>query len=104
MTLILFSAILSQQVKRLATWYTFCLSWTISCLSYLLLFFFGEIHSPEPSNVICITQAALMYLVPTLTASTTLSLLIHSWYNVHFGLSKPPLESDPHVVLAVSYH
>ncbi|KAE9397760.1 hypothetical protein BT96DRAFT_921220 [Gymnopus androsaceus JB14] len=101
MMLILFSAILSQQVKRLATWYTFCLSWTISCLSYLLLFFSGEIHSPEPPKAICITQAALIYSVPTLTASTTLSLLIHSWYNVHFGLSKPPLESNPRVVLAL---
>ncbi|KAE9382752.1 hypothetical protein BT96DRAFT_930172 [Gymnopus androsaceus JB14] len=104
MTLILFSAILSQQVKRLATWYTFCLSWTISCLSYLWLFFSGEIHSPESSNFICITQAALIYSVPTLTASATLSLLLHSWYNVHFGLLKPPLESDPRVVLAVGHH
>ncbi|KAL0576129.1 hypothetical protein V5O48_005847 [Marasmius crinis-equi] len=47
---------------------------------------------------ICTTQAALVYSVPTLTALTTLFLLIHSWYNVHFGLSKPPLESHRRVM------
>ncbi|KAJ8073383.1 hypothetical protein PM082_011658 [Marasmius tenuissimus] len=32
------------------------------------------------------------------TALTTLFLLIHSWYNVHFGLTKPPLESHRRVM------
>ncbi|KAJ4466845.1 hypothetical protein C8J55DRAFT_492867 [Lentinula edodes] len=99
MAVILFTAIFSNQVKRLATWYTFCASWTISCLSYSLLFFAGEINSPEPRKSICVLQAALMYSVPTLTAASTLALLVHSWYNVHFGLSKPPLESNPRVIM-----
>ncbi|KAK7437492.1 hypothetical protein VKT23_018564 [Stygiomarasmius scandens] len=43
-------------------------------------------------------EAALVYSVPTLTACTTLSLLIHGWYNVHFGLSKLPLESHPRIM------
>lgn len=66
MALILLSAIVSRKVKRLATWYTFCFSWSLSCVSYLLLFFSGEIHEPEPTKAICITQAALIYSVPTL--------------------------------------
>ncbi|KAJ3799264.1 hypothetical protein GGU11DRAFT_666182, partial [Lentinula aff. detonsa] len=66
MAVILFTAIISQKVKRLATWYMFCASWTISCLSYTLLFFVGQIHLPEPKKSICVTQAALMYSVPTL--------------------------------------
>ncbi|THV07072.1 hypothetical protein K435DRAFT_960045, partial [Dendrothele bispora CBS 962.96] len=49
--------------------------------------------SSSRTRGICVTQAALVYSVPTLTAFTTLSLLIHGWYNVHFGLSKLPLES-----------
>ncbi|KAJ3785804.1 hypothetical protein GGU10DRAFT_187571 [Lentinula aff. detonsa] len=98
MAVILFTAIISQKVKRLATWYMFCASWTISCLSYTLLFFAGQIHLPEPKKSICVTQAALMYSVPTLTASSTLTLLVHSWYNVHFGLSRPPLESNRRVI------
>ncbi|KAH7878212.1 uncharacterized protein C8R40DRAFT_832011 [Lentinula edodes] len=101
MAVILFTAIFSHQVKRLATWYTFCASWTISCLSYSLLFFAGEINSPEPRKSICVLQAALMYSVPTLTAASTLALLVHSWYNVHFGLSKPPLESNPRVIMTM---
>ncbi|KAJ4468708.1 hypothetical protein J3R30DRAFT_3553498 [Lentinula aciculospora] len=101
MVIILFTAIFSHKVKRLATWYTFCASWTISCLSYSLLFFTGEIHLPEPRKSICVAQAALIYSVPTLTASSTLTLLVHSWYNVHFGLSKPPLESNSRVIMAM---
>ncbi|KAF9071811.1 hypothetical protein BDP27DRAFT_1418631 [Rhodocollybia butyracea] len=100
MSLILLTAMVSR-VKRLATWYSFCVSWIISCISYSLLYFSGEIGSPEPRKSICITQASLIYSVPTLTASSTLALLIHSWYNVHFGLSKQPLESNSRVVIAL---
>ncbi|KAJ3753511.1 hypothetical protein EV360DRAFT_87710 [Lentinula raphanica] len=98
MSIIFFTALFSQQVKRLASWYMFCASWAISCLSYALLFFAGQIHLSEPRKSICVTQAALMYSVPTLTASSTLTLLIHSWYNVHFGLSRPPLETNARAI------
>ncbi|KAF9256403.1 hypothetical protein L218DRAFT_1081384 [Marasmius fiardii PR-910] len=100
MALVLTTALLASNVKRCTTWYTFCASWIFSCLSYCLLFFikpskhFFEINTKN----ICVTQAALIYSVPTLTALTTLVLLIHSWYNVHFGLSKPPLESHKRVM------
>ncbi|KAF5350782.1 hypothetical protein D9758_010334 [Tetrapyrgos nigripes] len=110
MTIILFTAIFSSRVKRCSTWYTFCASWIVSCLSYCLLFFFKETKTEAEAEPIgsagsglrkgvCVTQAALVYSVPTLTACTTLSLLIHGWYNVHFGLSRPPLESDTHTMI-----
>ncbi|KAK0219835.1 hypothetical protein IW262DRAFT_981716 [Armillaria fumosa] len=102
MSLIFLTVVFSPLVKRCSTWYTFCVSWILSCFSYSLLFFVG---GSDPSHVLnrnlCITQAALIYSVPTLTALTTLSLLVHSWYNVHFGISRPPLEANYKTVIAL---
>uniref|UniRef100_A0A0W0F9U4 Uncharacterized protein n=1 Tax=Moniliophthora roreri TaxID=221103 RepID=A0A0W0F9U4_MONRR len=96
---ILLTALFSRLVKRCSTWYTFCASWVLSCLSYCLIFFSGDTLNPKPNKNLCIAQAALVYSVPILTALTTLILLVHSWYNVHFGLSKPPLESHERAML-----
>ncbi|KAF8900322.1 hypothetical protein CPB85DRAFT_1439603 [Mucidula mucida] len=100
MALILSTAFFSSIVKRCSTWYTFCGSWIISCISYCLLFFAGgRDQTYMPGSKLCITQAAFMYSVPSLTALSTLALLIHSWYNVHFGLSLPPLETHHKAVI-----
>ncbi|KAJ3971796.1 hypothetical protein EV361DRAFT_962316 [Lentinula raphanica] len=138
MSIIFFTALFSQQVKRLASWCMFCASWAISCLSYALLFLAGQIHLSEPRKSICVTQAALMYSVPTLcvvercrlstssahitedglkhTSSShsrmSLGLVapellrttrssLQSWYNVHFGLSRPPLETNARAISTV---
>ncbi|KIY68367.1 hypothetical protein CYLTODRAFT_421687 [Cylindrobasidium torrendii FP15055 ss-10] len=99
MTFILATAICSPIVKRCATWYTFCASWIVSCLSYSLVFFVGGRNAIfQPTEALCVFQAALVYSVPILTALTTLALLVHSWYNVHFGVAFPPLESYPRIM------
>lgn len=101
-SLIFLTVIFSHLVKRCLTWYTFCVSWILSCISYSLLFFVGG-SDPNyvPNQDLCITQAALIYSVPTLTALTTLSLLVHNWYNVHFGISRSPLEANHKTIVAL---
>ncbi|KAK0203930.1 hypothetical protein DFS33DRAFT_1384204 [Desarmillaria ectypa] len=102
MSLIFLTVVFSPLVKRCSTWYTFCVSWILSCFSYSLLFLVGGRDlDPVPNQSLCITQAALIYSVPTLTALTTLSLLVHSWYNVHFGISRPPLEANYKTIVAL---
>jgi hypothetical protein len=67
MSLILLSAFFSTTIKRCSTWYTFCASWIISCLSYSFLFLAGgtnPLYVPSPK--LCATQAAFVYSVPTL--------------------------------------
>ena len=73
MTLIFATALLSPQVKRCSTWYTFCVSWIVSCLSYSLLFFRNHfklngslLDSDGGVEGVCVAQAALVYSVPTL--------------------------------------
>jgi len=75
-TLLILTALLVHKVKRYPTWYSFCVSWIISCLSYCLLAFAGEQDNPTPKPTICVAQAALIYAAPVLTGCTTCALSI----------------------------
>ncbi|KAK7436036.1 hypothetical protein VKT23_019338 [Stygiomarasmius scandens] len=76
--------------KRKKTWYSFCISWIISCLSYCLLFFGGEqtIFDQEvPTYRLCLAQAALVYSGPPLTGATTFALFLEVSWSVNAVLS-----------------
>jgi hypothetical protein len=77
MLLVLITAILARKVKRLSTWYSFCISWVLSCISYSLLFLAGQQTTATPSYWLCYSQAALIYAMPPTTTGTTLALLVH---------------------------
>ncbi len=64
--IVILAALLSPNVRRLPTWYNFCASWVVSCVSYTLLTFGGQQAAPEPSHNLCSMQAALIYAVPPL--------------------------------------
>ncbi|KAF8150018.1 hypothetical protein B0H34DRAFT_172649 [Crassisporium funariophilum] len=63
---VLVTAWLSSQIRRASTWFSFVLSWIVSCTSYLLVF--GNQTGPEPSAALCLAQATLTYGAPVLTA------------------------------------
>lgn len=75
-TLILFTALLAPKVKRYPTWYSFCISWVLSGISYSLLALAGEQDNPEPKHSLCLAQAASIYAAPVLTGATTCALSI----------------------------
>ncbi|KAF5375983.1 hypothetical protein D9757_008822 [Collybiopsis confluens] len=72
---------LNQTVERSRTWFSFCVSWTISCLSYSLIFLFGKQFDVAdlPSYGLCLTQATLIYASPPLTGATTFTLFLDVW-------------------------
>ncbi|GAW03823.1 hypothetical protein LENED_005575 [Lentinula edodes] len=73
--LILFTACISKLVrKRHWSWFSFVFSWIVSCVSYSLLA--GAPIDWRPEYPLCLTQAALIYTVPTLTACSSLALVI----------------------------
>ena len=57
-----------RPINRSRTWYSFCISWIISCFSYCLLFFAREQfnQNEKPSYGVCMVQAALIYSSPPL--------------------------------------
>ncbi|KAF5393808.1 hypothetical protein D9757_000013 [Collybiopsis confluens] len=68
-------------INRSRTWFSFCISWIISCFSYCLLFFAGkqlDTSKPPPFGL-CLTQAALIYSAPPLTGATTSALFYDVW-------------------------
>ncbi|KAE9398778.1 hypothetical protein BT96DRAFT_994593 [Gymnopus androsaceus JB14] len=69
-------------ILRSRTWYSFCISWTIYCVSYCLLFFAREQFNQDekPSHGICLVQAALIYSSPPLTGATSFSLFLDVWW------------------------
>ncbi|KDQ22356.1 hypothetical protein PLEOSDRAFT_163253 [Pleurotus ostreatus PC15] len=81
-TVIIWTVFLSRKIHRHPAWIMFCLAWLISCVSYVLLFLAGEMDSDHPNGTLCLVQACLIYAVPVLTASATLALIIHLWFNV----------------------
>ncbi|KAF9071793.1 hypothetical protein BDP27DRAFT_1321362 [Rhodocollybia butyracea] len=72
----------NMTINRSRTWYSFCISWIISCFSYCLLFFCGKQFNPDenPSYGVCLAQAALIYSSPPLTGATTFALLLDVWW------------------------
>ncbi|KIK61433.1 hypothetical protein GYMLUDRAFT_582984 [Collybiopsis luxurians FD-317 M1] len=81
--------------KRHLCWSSFILSWIISSLSYSLLA--GTSLDWQPGYSLCLAQAVLIYTVPTLTACTSLALVIQVLLTVRSFTTPPmsPLSARP---------
>lgn len=64
MLVMLITAAASPKVHRLPTWYSFCIAWLLSSLSYTLLFISEQQFTPQPIFSACFIQAALIYSMP----------------------------------------
>ncbi|KAJ6612135.1 hypothetical protein B0H10DRAFT_325342 [Mycena sp. CBHHK59/15] len=80
LSIIVLTALGSQKVKRNATWYSFCLAWIISTISYTFIFLAGQQDSPNFG--VCVTQAAGIYSAPSLTSCGTLAFAIDMLFGV----------------------
>ncbi|KAF8157152.1 hypothetical protein B0H34DRAFT_798458 [Crassisporium funariophilum] len=82
LVLMALTVLLSNTAPRHITWSSFVFSWIISCISYTLLFVAGQLENPTPPFGLCLTQAALIYSAPPLTAASTLALVTQVYFNV----------------------
>lgn len=74
------TALFRSQAPRHAAWYSFILSWIISCLSYTLLFWAGHLAPQDPvPYTLCFIQGIFIHAAPPLTAGTTLGLVTQIW-------------------------
>ncbi|KAE9403547.1 hypothetical protein BT96DRAFT_990208 [Gymnopus androsaceus JB14] len=75
-------------INRSRTWYSFCISWIISCFSYCLLFFAREQfnQNEEPTYGVCMIQAALIYSSSPLTGATSFALFLDVWWMLHASM------------------
>ncbi|THU77003.1 hypothetical protein K435DRAFT_878435 [Dendrothele bispora CBS 962.96] len=97
MALIALTTLLSSSTKRNGTWYSFCVSWVIFSLSFCLLFFAGEqtVYDKEtPSYGLCLTQAALIYSTPPMTAATSFALFLDVYWKINATMSGRSIPSN----------
>ncbi|RDB27558.1 hypothetical protein Hypma_003850 [Hypsizygus marmoreus] len=93
--LVVLSAFVAQRRggSRHPTFFSFCFSWIIFCISYALLSFAGQqVAVPGPDHGLCVVQAALVYAAPPLAGSATVSLVTHLMLNVLSALSESPMK------------
>ncbi|KAF5356412.1 hypothetical protein D9758_009482 [Tetrapyrgos nigripes] len=63
-----------SSIHRSVTWYAFLLSWVAFCIANALLL--GHQFDSNPEFDLCLTQAALIYAVPALTAYSSLAMTL----------------------------
>jgi len=97
--LIVLTALCSRHVKRNSTWYTFCLAWIISCISYTFIFILGQQNAPKFGP--CVTQAAGIYSAPALTSCGTLAFTIDMLMGVRAASTKIPPKRRQTITLAL---
>lgn len=67
--LVVLSALVAQRRggSRHITFFSFCFSWIVFCLSYSLLSFAGQqLALPGPDHGLCLVQSAFVYAAPPL--------------------------------------
>ncbi|KAF9255770.1 hypothetical protein L218DRAFT_305688 [Marasmius fiardii PR-910] len=77
-------------LSRHPTWFSFCISWTMSSVSYSLLLLAGQTDK-IPSFPVCATQSALIYSAPILTGMSTFAMFIYVYFTIHAALTKANL-------------
>ncbi|KAJ7499476.1 hypothetical protein FB451DRAFT_39763 [Mycena latifolia] len=98
-SLIVLTALGSRNVKRNSTWYTFCLAWILSSISYTIIFLVGQQDSPQFG--LCATQAAAIYSAPALTGCGTLAFAIDMLIGVRAASASIPIKRKHSVTLAL---
>ncbi|KAK7053903.1 hypothetical protein R3P38DRAFT_2853094 [Favolaschia claudopus] len=96
---IVLTAVASPNVKRNPTWYTFCVGWILSCVSYTFVFLIGQQDSPTFGA--CVTQAAGIYAAPVLTSLTTLSFAMDMLLDVRAASAHSPLKRSRTITIAL---
>jgi len=62
--------------------YNFFFTWILYSITFCLLLYSGQQTGPEPTWIICRTQAALVYAVPILVATASFTLVFQLWLDI----------------------
>ncbi|KAF8665710.1 hypothetical protein AX16_000160 [Volvariella volvacea WC 439] len=69
-----------KKIQRHPTFISLLVAFIVVGLSSSLLLYAGKIEGPEPSKLLCLTQASLLYGITPLTSSAALVLVIQMWF------------------------
>jgi len=70
----------SKRVNRHPTFVNLCVAFIITGLSSSLLVYAGRTVGPEPSRMLCLLQASLLYGMPALTSTAAFMLVLQMFF------------------------
>jgi len=73
--LLLAIIVFSKKIQRHSTFINLCLAFIVMGLSASMLLWFGKATGPEPSKLLCLLQASMLYGTPALTSTAALMLV-----------------------------
>jgi len=86
--LLLAIILLSKRVHRHPTFVNLCVGFIIVGISSCLLLYAGKISGPEPSKLLCLFQASMLYGVPAFASLLALMLVLQMFLVVRASVQK----------------
>ncbi|KAF8897189.1 hypothetical protein BD779DRAFT_1667202 [Infundibulicybe gibba] len=95
---LLFITLRSKQVQRHPTFYNLCISFIIVGISSTLLVYAGRTTGPEPSKLLCLLQASLLYGMPAITSLSAFALVFQMFIVIRASYLGQELKEGEHVL------
>jgi hypothetical protein len=89
--------VLSKRVHRHPTFVNLCVGFIIIGVSSCLLLYAGKLTGPEPSKMLCLFQASMLYGVPAFASLLALMLVLQMFLVVRASVQKQTSQG-PHTV------
>jgi len=89
--------LLSKKVHRHPTFVNLCIGFIIIGVSSSVLLYAGKISGPEPSKMLCLFQASMLYGVPAFASLLGLMLVLQMFLVVRGAVNKQGSEG-PHTI------
>ncbi|KAJ3732184.1 hypothetical protein DFJ43DRAFT_1182676 [Lentinula guzmanii] len=85
------SALFSQKLQRMKTWFALMISCLLYCISFVLLV--GHQTGPSPSLDLCLFQAGLIYAAPPSVAAAGLAFVVELYLRLTTTLTQRRLDN-----------
>ncbi|KAF8150017.1 hypothetical protein B0H34DRAFT_802137 [Crassisporium funariophilum] len=81
---VLITAWVSSRISRVSTWFSLLFSWLVFSIGHLLIVGYQTGLGPEPSAILCLAQAMLIYASPALNSLTGLAFMLQIYLAMGF--------------------
>jgi len=90
--------LLSKRVNRHPTFVNLCVAFIITGLSSSLLVYARRTTGPEPSRMLCLLQASLIYGMPGLTSTAAFALVLQMFFTIRATFYGKPCHDVDHII------
>lgn len=95
---VLLAVIYFKKIQRHATFINLCITFLIGGISSSLLAYAGRTTGPEPSPILCLLQASLLYGYPPMTSVAAFALVLQMFIVIRASYYGEELPQKNHVV------